>query len=127
MVPVTVFVAGSILDTVSSPEFETHTAPAPTATSSGTAPTGIVASTLFVAGSILLTEPERAFTSAFTTHRSPAPVAIPMGSSPTVTVARTSTGGGPEGVGVALADAGGTRSPPQAAASIASASAAETA
>ena len=108
MVPVTAFVAGSMRDTVSSPELETHTDPAPTATSSGTAPTGIVATT-FVRRRI---DPAHGTgsarsTSAFTTHRIPAPATIPIGSLPTVTVARTSTGPGAGGVGLALDVEGG--------------------
>ncbi len=53
----TSFDDGSILETVSSSAFETQTAPSPTATSSGTAPTSIVASTSLVSGSIRETEP----------------------------------------------------------------------
>ena len=45
MVATTLFVAGSIRETVPSPELATHTDPAPTATCSGTAPTVIVATT----------------------------------------------------------------------------------
>ena len=84
-------------ETVSSPEFETQTLPSPTATSSGTEPTSIVARTSLVAGSILETDPRFALISALTTQSDPSPEAMPMGSAPTSTVASISAGCGPVG------------------------------
>ena len=82
-------------ETVSSPEFETQTFPSPTATSSGTEPTSIIASTSLVAGSILETDPRFALISALTTQSAPSPEAIPIGSAPTSIVASISAGCGP--------------------------------
>jgi len=65
---------------VSSAEFETQTLPKPTATSSGTCPTSIVAVTAFVEGSIRETEPfPSPWNSEFTTQSEPSPLAIPIG------------------------------------------------
>jgi hypothetical protein len=67
---------------VLSPAFETQTLPSPTATSSGTEPTSIVARTSSVEGSILETEPCFASISALTTQSDPSPEAMPIGSAP---------------------------------------------
>ena len=93
-------------DTVSLSEFDTQIEPNPAVVSSGTSPTGIVAITAFVAGSIRDTAgwpPDR--NSEFTTHTLPNPSVMPIGSPPTGIVAITSTVGGPDGDGeTGLAD-----------------------
>ena len=51
----TLFVRGSIRETVPSPEFDTQTLPPPAASPYGLAPTGMRATTRFVRGSIRAT------------------------------------------------------------------------
>lgn len=80
--------------------FETHTEPAPTATSSGTRPTGIVATTSPATGSMRDTDTDTDPSerkSEFTTHSEPLPAAIPIGPPPTDTVETTSATGSPAG------------------------------
>ena len=86
IVATTSFVEGSIRETVSSSELETQTAPKPTATSSGTAPTEMVASTDARAGSIRETLGVPPLSnSEFTTQRLSNPSTMPIGSPPTGT------------------------------------------
>ena len=61
--------------TVPSPLLATHTEPAPTATPAGAWPTGIVAVTALVLGSIRTT----ASSPVSATHTPPSPTAIPLG------------------------------------------------
>jgi hypothetical protein len=79
-------------ETVFSPEFDTHSAPAPGAISSGTLPTVIVATTSPVSGSILVTEPRSCTrNSELTTHTLPNAAVIPIGAAPVGTWWRIST------------------------------------
>ncbi len=100
-------------DTSSLSEFETQIEPKPAIVSSGNFPTGIVATTAFVAGSIRETAgvpPDSA--SEFTTHTLPNPSVMPIGSPPTGIVATTSTPGAAEGDVVTETAGDARRSPP---------------
>src|SRR5256884_8079428 len=75
----TVFVPGSIRETVLSRLLRTQTAPAPVAIPLGPLPTGIVSTTALVAGSIR----DTVWPSALVTQYAPSPAATAVGVAPT--------------------------------------------
>src|SRR5437868_4508888 len=73
IVAATLFVFGSIRDTLPSPWFSVHTAPAPVAMKRGDLPTGMVSAIRLVFGSTRVT----VLASVLVTHTAPSPNASP--------------------------------------------------